>query len=418
MKQRVLVVAAGWDQLPIIREAQRLGHFVVAVDGNPQACGLREADAAEVVSTRDVEGVLRTAEDYSVDAITSMITESPLEAIHLAATQLGLPAPSRLSIEATISKIRMREIFAAAGISDVRFGCARTSAEAKRIAAEIGFPLVMKSADVGGQLGLFRIEDPDDVEAAFADARQHSVEGAVIFEELLLGPELNVVAVILDGKIRALTASDRIKHPREAFGIVQRHLYPAACDPAEHAAVVELCQQAVTALEIRNAIIFPQLILTPSGPRLVETGERIPGGVMKELFELATGIDLVRLQLDIAFGAVGLLEDYCGRPKHAAVTVKFLTARPGPLLPGRVATVHGRQAALSIPGVVETQFYNNPQQPQEIRPLRNARDRFYFVIAVGNQRDEVVLATDRATELLDFRAPDERSLIERVTRAA
>ena len=309
-------------------------------------------------------------------------------------------------------------IFAAAGIPDVRFGCARTPTEAKRVAAEIGFPLVMKSADVGGQLGLFRIERPEDVGAAFDDARQHSVEGSVIFEELLPGPELNIVAVILDGKICALTASDRIKHPREAFGIVQRHLFPADCLPTEHAAVVELCQQAVTALEIRNAIIFPQLILTPAGPRLVETGERIPGGVMKELFELATGIDLVRLQLDIAFGEVSRLQDYCIQPKHAAVTVKFLTARPGPLVPGHVASVHGRHAALSVPGVVEAQFYNDPGQPQEIRPLRNARDRFYFVIAVGNEREEVVTASNHAAELLDFRNAGECSLVERMTRAA
>lgn len=418
MKQRVLIVGAGWDQLPIIREAHRLGHFVVAVDGNPHACGLKEADASAVISTRDAEGVFRTAEAFSVDAITSMITESPLEAIQQAATQLGLPASSRLSIEATTSKVRMREVFAAAGLPDVRFGCARTQAEATRIAAEIGFPLVMKSADVGGQLGLFRIDGPGAVEPAFADAQHHSVQGSVIFEELLLGPELNVVAVVLDGNICALTVSDRIKHPREAFGIVQRHLYPADCSSAEHAAVVELCQHAVSALEIRNAIIFPQLILTSSGPRLVETGERIPGGVMKELFELATGIDLVRLQLDIAFGAVRALEDYCCHPKHEAVTVKFLTARPGPLVPGRVATVHGRKAALSIPGVVETQFYNDPQQPQEIRPLRNARDRFYFVIAVGNERDEVLETSDRAAELLDFRDADKRSLLERKNRAA
>jgi biotin carboxylase len=163
-------------------------------------------------------------------------------------------------------------------------------------------------------------------------------------------------------------------------------------------------------MEIGNGIIFPQMILTQRGPILVETGERVPGGVMKELFEYATGYDLVRLQLDISLGQIRDLIHYKTIPVYPAVTVKFMNCEPGPLRPGVVATMTGRNEALARKSILEAQFYNDPTQPQEIRPLRHARDRFFFIIAAGDSRAEVVRESDHAAELLDFLDPQGQSL--------
>jgi biotin carboxylase len=409
-QQTVVVVGAGWDQTPIIQEARRQGHRVVAVDGNPHAHGFQYADKAVVVSTRDLEGVLGVARDEQADALTYMITESPMPAIRYAADSLGLPGPSHKSVEATVSKVRMRDILADAGVPAIRYGKASTLAEAKQVAETVGFPSVMKSADVGGQLGLFRLHEQEDVAAHFAEALHYSVGGEVIIEEWLEGPEVNGVAIVLDGKIRVLTVSDRIKDERQAFGIVQRHLFPSACSASELTEIHTLCQETVHAMEIGNGIIFPQMILTQRGPILVETGERVPGGVMKELFEYATGYDLVRLQLDISLGQIRDLIHYKTIPVYPAVTVKFMNCEPGPLRPGVVATMTGRNEALARKSILEAQFYNDPTQPQEIRPLRHARDRFFFIIAAGDSRAEVVRESDHAAELLDFLDPQGQSL--------
>jgi hypothetical protein len=53
-------------------------------------------------------------------------------------------------------------------------------------------------------------------------------------------------------------------------------------------------------------------------------------------------------------------------------------------------------------GIIEAQFYNNPNQPQVIRPLRHARDRFYYIIAVGKSREEVIRISNEAADKLDF----------------
>lgn len=39
MQKRLLVLAAGILQLPVIKKAKELGIYVIAADGNPQCCG-------------------------------------------------------------------------------------------------------------------------------------------------------------------------------------------------------------------------------------------------------------------------------------------------------------------------------------------------------------------------------------------
>ncbi|MFO7697073.1 MAG: hypothetical protein R6X16_07945 [Anaerolineae bacterium] len=401
-RKRIVVVGAGWDQTPIIQEAKAQGYYVVALDGDAEAYGLQFADKALSVSTRDMEGVLAVARSERADALTYMITESPLRSVRYAADALGLPAPSHLAVEATVSKPRMREIFAAAGIRNPGYAKASSLPVALDRARDLGFPLVLKSADVGGQLGLHVLHSLEDLERSFDDAQASSYGGEVILEQLLMGPEVNVVAIVLDGQIQEMTISDRIKDEHKGFGVVMRHLYPADCTATVADQITDVCQRSVRAMELKDGIIFPQLIVSDEGPVIVETGVRIPGGVMKELFEYATGYNLVKVQLDISLGCFGELSQYRLAEPHEAVTVKFINGDPGPLRPGKVSGVLGRDDALSVAGVVEAQYYNDPTRPQEVRPLVNGRDRFYYVIAVGTSREQVVESSDRATSLLDI----------------
>ena len=53
----------------MIAKARELGYVVVAMDGNSEAPGFKEADHAEVGDICDTSAVLRTAETHEVGAI-------------------------------------------------------------------------------------------------------------------------------------------------------------------------------------------------------------------------------------------------------------------------------------------------------------------------------------------------------------
>ena len=42
--KKLLVLAAGNLQMPVIKRAKEMGYYVIAADGDPNACGLKYAD--------------------------------------------------------------------------------------------------------------------------------------------------------------------------------------------------------------------------------------------------------------------------------------------------------------------------------------------------------------------------------------
>ena len=408
--QRILIVGAGWEQLPIIERARARGFEVVAVDGNAAAPGLAYAHHARVVSTRDQQAVLAVARTMNVSAVTFMITETPLRTIRFVTSRLGLPGPSEASVVISTDKAAMRERFAAAGIPNPPFARCEEPRSAREAAQQVGYPLIVKPVDSGGQRGVTLCRDAAALPIAVAAARAASPEGTIVLEGFVSGQEVNVVAMVQAGRVVAMTVSDRITADAPAFGVVRRHAYPAAevghHGPALHA----LVQASVDAMDLADGVVFPQIMLGSDGPVLLETGARVPGGAMRELFEAATGYDLVDFQLDVSLGRVAPLEAYRRSAGASAVVVRFLTADPGELRPGTVTGIHGEAAARDVAGISHVGVFAGTAVRDRIRPLRTGADRYYFVLAIGKDREAAHRATDCAISHLDFHDPDGRSL--------
>ncbi|MBO8129790.1 MAG: ATP-grasp domain-containing protein [Peptococcaceae bacterium] len=399
MKDSVLIIGAGYEQIPIIIEAKRQGYEVVAVDGNPDAPGLTFSDYYYIVSTRCADEITDIALKHKVCAVTSMITEAALESVYKVASTLNLPGPSLKSVRASTDKTYMRELFDAYGLVNPRFAKAGSLAEALEKSKAVGFPMVMKPADSGGQRGLFVVRNRSELERNFATSFKASVTGKVILEEQLTGTEYNVVAIVRNGRIGSLVVSERRKYPVGAYGIVAYHIYPSGLDDSILIQIKELIRKSVNAMKIDNGIVFSQIFLTSRGPMIIETAERIPGGVMDKLFFYVTGYDLVKIQLDIALGKEINLSHYNSGIKYPAVVVKFLNAYPGRLLPGTVVEAKGVDKILNVKGVLTANYFGNPNT---INPLRTGSDRFYYIISHGLTREEAMRNADSAADILHF----------------
>ena len=75
MQKKLLVLAAGILQLPVIKKAKELGIYVIAADGNPNAVGLKYADKALVVNITSEEEVLRALRDEQIDGVIHPCSE-------------------------------------------------------------------------------------------------------------------------------------------------------------------------------------------------------------------------------------------------------------------------------------------------------------------------------------------------------
>lgn len=395
----VLFLGAGRHQRAAILRAKELGLRVAAIDGNPEALALKDADVAEVVNFVEIPKAIEFAEKIRPDGVLTITSDRAVVAVAAVAEALGLPG---IGVDVAVGlthKVEMRRRLERAGVPQPRFGSARTLEEARGAAEHVRFPLVVKPADSGGQRGVFRCDSLEELEARFPESLELSRGGETIVEEFVEGTEMNAMAVVRDGDVLPLTLSDRHRPEGAGFAVGWIHAYPAALNGNGTAQAEAMVVETLRALGLRNGIGFPQLIAHPDGRILmIEVAARIPGGQMADLVRHAVGVDLVEVALRFALGEP-VPDELCAPKYRQPVAIRFFTAQPGPLPVGRVKSVASLDRVLAAPGVVQADSYIVPGET--IRPVQRDGDRRGYVIALGATGPEALERSEQAAALVD-----------------
>ncbi|MEO6503432.1 MAG: ATP-grasp domain-containing protein [Jatrophihabitantaceae bacterium] len=168
-------------------------------------------------------------------------------------------------------------------------------AQALSVAAEIGYPVVLKPRAMAASLGVVRVDDPEQLAAQFDFARDTTVPGAwhydqVLVEEYLAGEEISVDAAVHHGQVLPLfVARKQVGYPPyfEEIGHSVTADDPLLDDPA----LRRVLQAAHDALAFTDGMTHTELKLTSSGPKVVEVNARLGGDLIPYLGQRATGVD-------------------------------------------------------------------------------------------------------------------------------
>ena len=394
--KRLLVLGAGASQLGLLEAARRRGLYVIAADRDPSAPGFPLADRRALISAEDEPALERLASAEEVDGVVAPGIDWPVAIAARIASKLGLPHP--LSVESaqlTVSKLKQRERFAAAGLPYARYAVATRGEEAEAAAAELGYPLVVKAPDRQGQRGLALARRHEELGPALELALAASRSGLCLIERLEPSRELTVTGFSLEGRFHALAVTDRERAPAPAFGVTLEHTWPSSLGQRELDQAADLAARAAAALGIENGPTYTQVIVGPDGPRLGELAARLGGGHDAELVAAALGIDLNELVLDAALGAPIDDEELVPGSVAGGACTHFLIAPPGEL-----ASVHGVDDAAALEGVERVRIYREPGFV--VRPLRSRSDRIGAVLALGSDREQAVVRARKAADLLRF----------------
>jgi biotin carboxylase len=395
----VLVVGAGRYQLAVIRRAKELGLRVVAIDRNPDAPGLVDADVGLVVDFADPDAVVEAVSDLGIDGVTTVQAERAVPIVARLAEALRVPGIGARTATLMTDKTAMRARLAEADVPQPRFAALRTPEDVERAAEEVGFPAVLKPAKGSGQFGVFKVGEIREVLAHLDEALEVSPADGAILDEYVEGIEMNGIVVLRDGAPLLAALCDRLRPPGPSFGVSWIHLYPPTVEGARLDEARRVAVEAAQALGLRTGIAFPQLIATTDGRVVVvECAARI-GGMMAELLQHSLGIDLLELQLRLALGEDVTDRDLRPRFEHPAA-IRFLTAEPGPLRAGRVTKIGALDPVLASPGVVDASIY--AVQGELIRPVMVISDRRGYVIATGASREEALARAEAAAGLVEI----------------
>jgi propionyl-CoA carboxylase alpha chain len=307
--RKILIANRGEIALRIMRTCREMGIETVAVysDFDVNALHVRLADQAVPIgpaAARDsylnIPAILDGARRAGADAIHpgyGFLAENPAFAAACEDAGITFIGPRSTVIRAMGSKVEAKKLAQAAGVPV-------TPAASEKQFAQLGFPILIKASSGGGGRGMRIVHNQDEFQEAYVaasgEAERAFADGTLLIEKYIEGARHVEVQILGDhhGNLTHLFERD--------CSIQRRHqkIIEESPSPAVTPDIRERMTAAAVALGRKigytNAGTV-EFLLAPSGEfYFIEVNTRIQ--VEHPVTEMITGLDLIRLQIEIAQG--------------------------------------------------------------------------------------------------------------------
>jgi acetyl-CoA carboxylase biotin carboxylase subunit len=329
---RLLIANRGEVAVRIIRACRELGVETVAVysTADRDALHVQLADRAVHIgppspaeSYLNIPSLIAAATTTESDAIHpgwGFLAENAAFAVACEDNDLVFIGPRPETIETMGDKLAAKAAVAAAGLPLVpgSNGAARLE-DAKALADDLGFPVLLKAAAGGGGRGMRLVESAEDLEAAYqtasSEAQAAFSNGSLYVEKALVRARHVEIQVLGDGESGVLTLGERdCSIQRRHQKLVEEAPSPAVSEDLR-GEMEDAARRACATLRYRGAGTIEFLLDGDGRFYFIEMNTRLQ--VEHPVTELVTGIDLVRAQLAVAAGDGLPLEGHAPIRGHA-----------------------------------------------------------------------------------------------------
>ena len=407
MIESVLVANRGEIARRILRAARTLGVRSVAVYSEADADWphAREADEAVLIgpppareSYLNVERILEAARRTGAQAIHpgyGFLSENWRFAKACEEAGLVFVGPSWRVIQQMGDKVGARREMRQAGVPVVpgSEGPVASVDDARRVAGEIGYPLMLKAAAGGGGIGMVKVADEAALTQAYATAERRAQaafgSAALFVERYLTEPRHVEVQIFGDGGGRVVHL-----HEREC-SIQRRHQKLIEESPAPR--LSPAVKERLTAAAVMGARSVGyvnagtmEFIVQGEEFYFLEMNTRLQ--VEHPVTEEVTGLDIVQAQLRVASGEALPWRQEDVVQRGAAIECRIYAEDPAKNFMPSPGTIT-RWAPPSGPGIrMESGVAEGCQVSVHYDPL------LAKLVAAGATRDEAIARMQRALE--------------------
>jgi len=257
----------------------------------------------------DIDAVLGAAKQSGADAIHpgyGFLSENPEFARRVLSDGLTWIGPSPEAMETMGSKLASKHLVGALGVPtlpavDLSGVSAPRAVEA---ATDIGYPVLVKASAGGGGKGMRIVRDPGDLEAAVEGARREAGsafgDSTVFLEKYLEGPRHIEIQVFGDTHGKVISLFER------ECSIQRRHqkiIEEAPSPVLDQALRLQMGDAAIRVAEMVRYVGAGtvEFMFQDGEFFFLEMNTRLQ--VEHTVTEMITGLDLVRLQIEVADGA-------------------------------------------------------------------------------------------------------------------
>ncbi len=317
MIEKVLIANRGEIALRVIRACRELGVSTVAVysQADSESLHVKLADEAYCIgppqsqrSYLHIPAIISTAVVTGADAVHpgyGFLSENANFAQICSDHRIKFIGPSVVAINSMGDKASAREAMRAAGVPVVpgSHGLIEDDNEAHKLAAEIGFPVIVKATAGGGGRGMRVAVDQASLSNALASARSEASaafgDGGVYIEKYLKPIRHVEIQVMADSQGNCIHLGERDCSVQRRHQKLIEETPSPALTPELRQRMGEAAVRAAKQINYEGAGTV-EFILAGNDFYFMEMNTRIQ--VEHPVTEFVTGVDLIKEQIRVASG--------------------------------------------------------------------------------------------------------------------
>jgi acetyl-CoA carboxylase, biotin carboxylase subunit len=406
MFDKILIANRGEIALRVMRAAKELGIATVAVysTADKEAMHVKLADESVCIgpppardSYLNIPAIVAACEITGADAVHpgyGFLSENARFADILDEHEIVFIGPKAEHIRIMGDKIEAKRTAARLGIPCVPGspGAVSDEGEALKIAAEIGYPVIVKAAAGGGGRGMKVATSPDDLVDAIASARIEAKtafgDDSVYLEKYLAKPRHIEIQVLGDGHGRAVHLGERDCSLQRRHQKIWEEGPSPALNAEQRETIGGIVARAMAELGYVGAGTV-EFLYEDGKFYFIEMNTRVQ--VEHPVTEMITGIDIVNEQIKIAAGSPLSFSQDDVRVQGAAIECRVNAENPRSFFPspGRISYFHP-------PGGLGVRVDSSAYQGYVIPP--NYDSLVGKLIVHGRTRTEALMRLRRALD--------------------
>lgn len=318
MFKKVLIANRGEIAVRVIRACRELGLKTVAVFSTADRSALHAQIADEAVciggpATKDSylneKAIIAACEITGADAVHpgfGFLSENAAFARNCEKCGITFIGPSPESIEMLGDKAAAKTAMKNAGVPVIpgSDGAVKSIDEAKRLAEEIGYPLMVKAAAGGGGRGIRLVERAEEltlrIEEAQQEAKNYFGDDSIYMEKFIVNPKHIEIQILADKQGNVIHLGERDCSMQRRNQKVLEESPSAIMTPQLRERMGRAAVAAAKVCGYYNAGTIEFLVDDDRNFYFMEMNTRIQ--VEHPITEFVTGVDLVKAQLKIAAG--------------------------------------------------------------------------------------------------------------------
>ena len=320
--KKILIVGAGFLQVPLIKKAKECGLYTIAVDGDQNAPGFFYADEWECIDITDETQCLEYAKEKEINGVITAATDYGILTVARIAETMNLPGISYEIAKTVKNKYLIRKKISQN--EELQFFELDTEEKALQLREQIRYPVIVKPCDGSGSKGVEKVENKDGLLEAFQEAYRFSKSKKVLVEDFFVGKEYGADIFVHDGMVEVMALLGKHITPEPDYAELG-HYYPSGLKNEKE--IKEKLRQAVKNLGITHGAVNMDYLVNGEEIFIVDLGARMGGNIIySHIIPEATGRDYAK---EMIMQAVGESTNHQPLHKNMAVATRLLALRPG-----------------------------------------------------------------------------------------